>query len=161
VPGQSWSRHFPGAENRASWHGVDPVTYEAEFCYQPTIGRIGLFVWDWVPFPVVTLHFSETKIDIPSIDRKIGIPVFSTSWSANYREIECVESFRIPWYLPLLTLGHGQVPFGIRIRLREASRARVFLFSRQSHELLETFASHGVPIAPDPKNLNFLFVGRK
>jgi len=135
---------------------VEPVTYEAEFCYQPTIGGFGLFVWDWVPFPIVTIHFSETKIEIPSIDRKLGLRLYSTSWSANYREIECVESFRIPWYLPLLTLGRTQVPFGIRIRLREAYRARMFLLCRRSQELLETFASHGVTIASNPKKLNFL-----
>jgi len=140
---------------------VDPVTYEAEFCYQPTIGRFGLFVWDWVPFPIVTIHFSESKIDIPAIDRKLGFPLFSTSWSANYREIECVETFRIPWYLSVLTLGRARAPFGIRIRLKKAYRARVILFCQQSHELLETFASHGVPIAPNPKKLNFMFVGRK
>ena len=139
----------------------DLTEYIAEFCYQPTIGQFGLSLWDWVPFPIVTIHFSRTKVDIPSIDRKIGITLFSSSWSATYREIECVESFRIPWYLPLLTWERSQVPFGIRIRMKESSRARVFLLSRQSNELLEAFASHGVPIAPNRKRLNFLFIGRK
>jgi hypothetical protein len=140
---------------------VDPVTYEAEFCYQPTIGRFGLLVWDWVPFPVVTVRFSESRVDIPSIERKAGITLFSSSWSARYSEIECVEAFDIPWYLPLWTLRRSTVPFGTRIRIKDPGRARVFLFSRHCDELLEAFASHGVPIAPNPKKLNFLFVGRK
>jgi hypothetical protein len=140
---------------------VDPPIHEAEFCYQPTLGRYGLSVWDWVPFPVVAVRFSESKVDIPSIDRRVGITLFSSSWTAKYQQIECVEAFHIPWYLPLWTLGHASVPFGIRIRMKDSSRARVFLFSRQCTQLLEAFASYGVPVTPNPKRLNFMFIGRK
>ena len=136
--------------------------FEAEFCYQPTIGGFGLFVWDWTPFPLVTVRFSDSTIDIPSIDRKVGpITVFSTSWSAKYRQIECAESFGIPRYVRLRTLGRSTVPFGIRVRMKESWRARVFLFSRQCNEMLEAFAAHDVPVAPDRRKLNLLFIGRK
>jgi hypothetical protein len=145
----------------ASWPGMDPATYEAEFCYQPTIGQFGLFTWDWVPFPLVTIEFLESSVRIPTIARKLGpVTVFSTSRRANYHEFERAEAIILPAFLPLRTLGRSTVPFGIRIRMKEP-RARVLLFSRQCHELLEEIALHGIQIEPHPKKLNFLLIGRK
>ena|ERR1700681_961001 len=140
---------------------MDAVSVVAEFCYQPTVGRFGLFLWDWTPFPVVKVEMSESGIRIPSIDRKVGrVTLFSTSWTAKYKEIELAERFPTPRWLPPWTLSDPGVPFGVRLQMGE-SRARIVLFSRQSVELVDALHSHQVPIAPRLTKPSFLFIGRR
>jgi len=140
--------------------GQVDLAVEAKFCFQLHVGRLGLSTsWNF-ELPSVQLEFRQDGVSIPAASRRLmGIPIFSNSWRAQYREIEVAEAVVIPRWISLRDLDREKAAFGIRLVMADPLRSRVLLFTDEVEEVVASFKSHHVRVDEVPRRLNRFLIG--